>query len=215
MLLTLRHAESTFHGTFQGFRALGIRRAKGAIVLVRITRSPQLILAGLALVLAGCSGAGGLSTASLTGGGDVSATAAAAPAAPPSDPTSRAVQVAATSARASRCGFYFDPANLKASFIAAEMAQGASPDQLQKIEREYEYVRLSVSEKVAEEGGYCDKLRTQEIKRDLNRHLAGDFTPPPKKEEAKQGLLAGLVSDDSESKPFKPDEFFDNLQQRR
>src|SRR5690606_36907089 len=116
----------------------------------------------------------------------------AAPAAPPSDPTSRALQVAATSARATHCGFYFDPARLKASFIAAEMGQGAGPEQLQKIEREYEYVHASVSEKIAEQTGYCDELRTQEIKRDPNRHLAGDFTPAPKKEEPQQGLFAGL-----------------------
>lgn len=187
----------------------------GAIVLIRIIRRPQLLLAGLSLVLVGCSGSGGLSTASLAGGGG-SATTAAAPAAPPSDPTSRSVQVAATSARASRCGFYFDPVKLKATFIAAEMAQGASPEQLQKIEQEYEYVRLSVSKKIAEEERYCDKLRTQEIKRDLNRHLAGDFTPTPKKEEPQQGFLAGLMdSDGTEDKPFKADDFFDDLGRTR
>ena len=211
VLLTLSRAESTVHGTFQGFRVLFRGTQRGAIVLVRNMPGPQLILAGLALVLAGCSGASGLSTASLTGG-DASAAAAAAPAAPPpSDPTSRALQVAATSARASRCGFYFDPSKLKASFITAEMAQGASPEELQKIEREYEFARSSVSEKIAEEAGYCDDFRTKEIKRDLNRHLAGDFTPTPKKEESQPGLFAGLMDGDGQEKPFKADEFFDDL----
>lgn len=178
-------------------------------------RMPFPMLAATALLLAGCSGSGGLTTAALTsGGGQETAQAApvsSAPAGPPpSDPTSRAVQVGATSARAARCGFYFDPEKLKANFLAAEMAQGAGPEQLQKIEREYEYVRLSVAKKIADEANYCDKLKTKEIKEDLNRHLAGDFTPRPKKEESQQGLFAGLI-DDAPRKKWKPDEFFDDL----
>ena len=187
---------------------------RGATVLVC---RPQIILAASALVLAGCS-SGGLPTASLTGGGnatEVAAGEAASAGPPPSDPTSRTLQVAATSARASRCGFYFDPEKLKSSFLAAEMARGASPEELQKIEREYNYVRSSVAEKIAEDSRYCDEARTKEIKRDLNRHLAGDFTPAPKKQEAQQGLLAGLLdSDRSESKPFNADTFFEDLSRR-
>ena len=90
-----------------------------------IVRMPHFLLTAGALLLAGC-GSSSLTTASLTGGGAQPAQAAAAPAAPPpSDPTSRALQVGATSARAVRCGFYFDPARLKASFLASEMATGA------------------------------------------------------------------------------------------
>jgi len=175
-----------------------------------LVRTPHVILAA-ALVLAGCSGSGGLTTASLMGGGN-SPDAAAAPAGPPpSDPTSRAVQVGATSARATHCGFYFDPAKLKSSFLASEAALGATPEQLQKIEREYEYVRLSVTKKIAEEKDYCSELKAQEIKRDLNRHLAGDFTPTPKKPEKQEGLLAGLLDEPVEKKPWKADEFFDDL----
>ena len=92
---------------------------RGAIVLVR---RPHVIFAASALVLAGCSSSGGLTTASLMGGGnasEASASAAAPAGPPPSDPTSRTLQVAATSARATRCGFYFDPERLKSSFLAA------------------------------------------------------------------------------------------------
>ncbi len=188
---------------------------RGAIVLVR---RPHVIFAASALVLAGCSSSGGLTTASLMGGGnasEASASAAAPAGPPPSDPTSRTLQVAATSARATRCGFYFDPERLKSSFLAAEMAQGAGPEELQKIEREYKYVRSSVAEKIAEDSRYCDDARTKEIKRDLNRHLAGDFTPAPKKQEAQQGLLAGLLdSDPAENKPFNADTFFEDLSRR-
>ncbi len=174
-------------------------------------RTPHLILAASALLLAGCSGSGGLTTAALTGGGQSQATAAPA-GPPPSDPTSRAVQVGATSARATRCGFYFDPAKLKSNFLAAEAALGTAPEQLQKIEREYEYVRLSVGKKIAEEASYCDEARTKEIKRDLNRHLAGDFTPTPKKEDNQGGgLFAGLLDDTPEKKPWKADEFFNDI----
>lgn len=170
----------------------------------------QVILAA-ALALAGCSGSSALTTASLTGGGNGPAAAAAPAGPPPSDPTSRALQVAATSARATRCGFYFDPQKLKSSFLAAEAAQGAGPEQLQKIEREYDFTRASVAKKIAEDPGYCSDLKTQEIKRDLNRHLAGDFTPTPKKPEKQEGLLAGLLDEPVEKKPWKADEFFDDL----
>jgi len=176
-----------------------------------IERRRKLALAAAAaLLLSGCSGSGGLTTASLTGGSEPAQ--AAAPAAPsPSDPTSRAVQVGATSARAVRCGFYFDPARLKASFLAAEAAAGAAPEQLQKIEREYEYIRLSLTKKIGDDKDYCTEAKAREIKSDLNRHLAGDFTPPAKKEQAQEGILAGLMDGGTESKPFKADQFFDDL----
>ncbi len=176
-------------------------------------RTPHLLIAASALLVAGCSGSGGLTTASLTGGGGEAAPAAAAapPAPPPSDPTSRALQVGATSERATRCGFYFDPAKLKANFLAAEAAAGASPEQLQKIEREYEYVRLSVGKKASEEKDYCTEAKAREIKSDLTRHLAGDFTPPVKKEQAEEGIFAGLLDNSKSEKPFKPGEFFDDL----
>jgi len=39
------------------------------------------------------------------------------------DPAARPVAVAWTSARAQRCGFYFDPAKLRASYLAYESRQ--------------------------------------------------------------------------------------------
>ncbi len=181
----------------------------------------MILLAASALALAGC-GSSALTTASLTGGSEpaVAGTAAtgstaALPAAPPpSDPTSRAIQVGATSARASRCGFYFDPAKLRSNFLAAEASQGAAPDQLQKIEREYDHIRGAVLKATTAEADYCSKSRASEIKTDLNRHLAGDFTPTPKKQEAQGGgLFSGLV-DSTEQKPWQADKLWDEMQRR-
>lgn len=172
-------------------------------------RTPYFLLTTGALLLAGC-GSSSLTTASLTGNGPQPAQAAGAPATPPpSDPTSRALQVGATSARATRCGFYFDPAKLKASFLAAESAAGTAPEQLQKIEREYDYVYVSVGKTASEDKDYCSEAKAREIKKDLTRHLAGDFTPPVKKQEQEQGLFSGLTDSSTETKPFKADEFFD------
>lgn len=180
-----------------------------------------ILLAATGLALAGC-GSNALTTASLTGGetppaasagSPTGATAALPPSPPPSDPTSRAVQVGATSARASRCGFYFDPVKLRTNFLAAEAAQGAGPDQLQKIEREYDHIRGAVLKATTAEADYCNKPRANEIKTDLNRHLAGDFTPTPKKPEAQGGLFSGLM-DSSEQKPWRPDKHWDDVQRR-
>jgi hypothetical protein len=135
----------------------------------------------IAVLLAGCGGGSpGLTTGALFGNGQVSAEHAA----PPNDPTARALQVGAVSARATKCGFYFNPAKLKAAFLAAEAAAGATAEQLQKIEQEYEYTRLTIAGKIAKEGEYCSDMKTAEIKADLVRHLAGDYSPPPKKAAA-------------------------------
>lgn len=169
----------------------------------------HVILAAAPLLLGGCGGSGGLTTASLIGGGEP-AQAAPAPAGPaPSDPTSRALQVGATSARAGHCGFFFDPAKLKASFLAAESAKGASPEQLQKVEREYDYVRASVAKKIAGEADYCSDPKAREIKSDLARHLAGDFTPPVKKEAAEDSLFSGLMDGGNSATPFEPGKIWD------
>src|SRR5258706_1998383 len=174
-----------------------------------LLRSLHLLIAAapLVLVLAGCSSGSGQSTSAALLG-----TSSVTTATVPSDPTSRALQVAATSARASYCSFYFDPAKLKASFIASEAAQGAGPDQLQKIDRDYEYARLSVAQVIAKEQNYCSEARSKTIKADLARHLAGDYSPPPKRPGSDQtpGLLARVFDPDTvNDKPFTYDSFFD------
>jgi len=93
------------------------------------------------------------------------------------DPLARPTQVAWTSARASHCGFVFNPAQLKASYMAAEMQAGNTPEQMQKIEHAYDYTLQSVTATIKDDFRYCNDARTAAIKKDLNRYLAGDYTP--------------------------------------
>ena len=95
----------------------------------------------------------------------------------PQDPLARPIQVAWTSVRASHCGFVFNPDQLRANFMAAEVRAGATPDQMQKIERAYDYTLESVGATISDDLGYCNTERTAAIRKDLNRYLAGDYTP--------------------------------------
>ena len=93
------------------------------------------------------------------------------------DPMARPTQVAWTSARAKHCGFVFDPAQLRANYLSAEMQAGNPPEQMQKIERAYDYTLQSVTATIKDDLTYCGKERTDAIRIDLNRYLAGDYTP--------------------------------------
>jgi hypothetical protein len=93
------------------------------------------------------------------------------------DPLTRPTQVAWTSARASYCGFIFDPAQLRANFMASELQAGNTPAQMEKIERAYDYTFQSVSASIKGDVSYCNQGRTAAIRKDLNRYLAGDYTP--------------------------------------
>jgi hypothetical protein len=95
----------------------------------------------------------------------------------PSDPMARPVQVAWTSARASYCGFIFSPGQLRSNYLAAEAATGISASQMKKIEEAYDYTRQSTHDTIKGNLNYCNKERTAAIRQDLNRYLAGDYTP--------------------------------------
>ncbi len=161
----------------------------------------------LSLLAGGCSGLGGLSTGSIFGGDDKKpATAATSqPTAPyTGDPTSRALQVGSTSARAIKCGYNFDPAKLKASFIASEIGQGLSTADVPRVQKIYDVAYNGVTKAAAENPRYCTEKRTKEIKTDLNRHLAGDFTPkPPKKVAQDGGLFSGWGKSSKKSEGVK------------
>ena len=99
------------------------------------------------------------------------------------DPMARPVAVAWTSARAKRCGFYFDPAKLKINYLSYERGQGTSGEQLSKIEKTYDTTYRTISDKIAGDADYCSDRKGQDIKADLQRHLAGDYSanlPKPK-----------------------------------
>lgn len=95
----------------------------------------------------------------------------------PSDPLARPIQVGWTSARASHCGFIFNPEQLRSNYLAAEAQTGVSPQQMQKIQEAYDYTRQSTLDTIKDNHGYCNKERTTAIRSDLNRYLAGDFSP--------------------------------------
>jgi hypothetical protein len=98
----------------------------------------------------------------------------------PQDPLARPIQLAWTSARASYCGFMFDPVKLKADYMADESRRGADPYQLQRYSEAYDYTRESVLHTIKADGNYCTKERNDAIRADLKRYLAGDYTPAAK-----------------------------------
>jgi hypothetical protein len=61
--------------------------------------------------------------------------------------------------------------------MAAELQAGNPPAQMEKIERAYDYTLQSVSASIKGDVRYCNQGRTAAIRRDLNRYLAGDYTP--------------------------------------
>lgn len=172
------------------------------------------------VALGACSSATPLSTASLTGGSP--AAAAGAPAEPPqarNDPTSRALQVGTTSARALKCGYNFDPAKLKSAYLAYETSLGATPADLAKIEQVYNVGFNGVAKALVESSDYCTEAKTREIKADLTRHLAGDYSPPPPKVVAKKdegGFLSTIFDGDNvESGPkFGSSDWWDKQRER-
>lgn len=100
------------------------------------------------------------------------------------DPESRAIQVAWTSARAVKCGFYFDRNQLRQSFLSAEQNQGTIGDQLKKAQLTYDFTYRSISMKIKDDQQYCSSKSVEAIRKDLNRHLAGDFRPSARSQKA-------------------------------
>ena len=107
------------------------------------------------------------------------------------DATDRSLMVAATSARAAKCGYNYDPTKLRATYLGYESAQGAAPDALARLERSYDFARDAVIKSMAGNEDYCNEAKTAEIKRDLTRHLAGNFDLPPRKAGSVQNTWWG------------------------
>jgi hypothetical protein len=160
-----------------------------------------LLLAAAGL-LAACSG----SNAGFLGG--AAPAAADAPGAMSNEhPMARPIAVAWTSARAQRCGFYFDPAKLRTSYLAFETKQ-SGPEQLAKAEKTYDATVKSIRERVTEDPDYCSDAKSADIKKDLNRHLAGDFAPNfPKAKVVESCGFFGCG--DGASKAWTPDQFWE------
>lgn len=134
-----------------------------------------LSLAAAGSLLTGCSGGTGLTTSSLLTGSTPGAGAPAAKVAE-TDPTTRALQVAALSARAEKCGYNFDPNRIRTAYLQSESQQGATPEQLAGVTRAYDFTRQKVGSEIADDDDYCTDARTRDIKTKLTRYLAGDFS---------------------------------------
>jgi hypothetical protein len=123
------------------------------------------------------------------------------------DPAVRPIAVAWTSARAQRCGFYFDPAKLRTSYLAYESRQSAG-EHLAKVEKTYDSTFQAIRQRVASDPDYCTDAKSTEIKKDLTRHLAGDFKPnfpKPKVVESCGFFGCGGSSDEK----FSPEKFWE------
>lgn len=144
-------------------------------------------LLGLAAGLAGCSSTGSdlLTTGSLFG--TKAKKSATAPAPVVVKPSDRAINVAAVSARAQKCGYYFDPTKLRTTYLASEAQVGTDPATLANLTKIYDYTNGKLLKVLADKEGYCTKDRLREIKASLTRHLAGDFAPPKKKKQVAAG----------------------------
>lgn len=160
------------------------------------------LLLGAAALQAGCgNGASSLTTSALPGD---------APPITNEDPMARPAAVAWTSARAKRCGFYFDPAKLRASYLTYESRQGAAGEQLAKIEKSYDTTFKVISDRVSSEADYCTEKKGAEIKAHLERHLAGDYAANfPKPKVAESCGFFGCGGDTSTSDdPFSAKDFW-------
>lgn len=165
---------------------------------------------GLLMVAAGLAGCGGSGSGLLTG-----ATAAApdVPGAPKEeDPLVRPFAVAWTSARAQRCGFNFDPAKLRANYLAYEATQ-SPPDQLAKAEKVYDNTFKTIRSTVGANPEYCTDSKSAEIKKDLTRHLAGDFKPMLPKAQ-KQETCGFFGCGETSSKEWDQKKFWDDTVNR-
>ncbi|MGF1649203.1 MAG: hypothetical protein ACFCUN_01995 [Hyphomicrobiaceae bacterium] len=88
----------------------------------------------------------------------------------------RALQVAATSARAQKCGYAFDPASLRAAYLQSE-ALSVPPEASARLGQVYDTTLVKIAAAISPQDDYCSDAQTALIKADLNRHLAGDYAP--------------------------------------
>lgn len=90
-------------------------------------------------------------------------------------PNDRPTRVGWLSARASVCGFVFDPAQLRARYFAFEQSYGADARRMQEIQKAYDYSLESTTARAKQDAKYCTRERVDKIRPELNRYLAGDF----------------------------------------
>lgn len=175
-----------------------------------------LVLVTAGVVLAGCSSTASniLTTGSVFGGApttgtNTTGTNTAGGDTKPVTAVDRALQVATVSARAQKCGYVFDPASLRSSFLAAEAARGLPATELPGLEQRYDFVAAKVASAIAAQDDYCSATRTEQIKADLNRHLVGDYAPRQKRKVAASGGLLDIFEPPEGKEVLNPDYILD------
>ncbi len=120
-------------------------------------------------------------------------------------PDNRATQVAWTAARAQYCAFNMRPDKLRADYLAYEQQQGLSPEEMANITRIYDLAYNTFYAQVREVPTYCTRERIEEIRPDINRHLAGDYSHSPRKPQRVQVDLPPETSHSDEWEKRKED----------
>lgn len=140
--------------------------------------SARLIALGIALALAGCSSSGG--------GSGFFSTGSTSPPAKPffNDPDTRTMQVAWNSVRAEKCGFQLNSERLRADYFAWEAQLGTDQTVLAKLNSDYDKSRALIAERVRPQpvAVYCTDAQVAEIRRFVQRYMAGDFSATPVKQ---------------------------------
>lgn len=131
-------------------------------------------------VLSGCGGI------SLTGKSKDSPKATPVSLERENTPQNRLLQVTSTAARASYCAFGMDRAKLKADYLAYERKQGASEEMLAKFDTLYDSSYNLFYSKVRQNPESCSREQIEEIRPEINRHLAGDYTPAKRQPQVQQ-----------------------------
>lgn len=175
-------------------------------------RFAQILASGLLLAVTALNGGCGSSAGGLITG------SAATPADVPGgitneSPQARPIAVAWTSARAQRCGFYFDPGKLRASYLAYEAKQVNGAD-LANAEKSYDTTFKVISDRVRADPDYCTDKKGTEIKADLQRHLKGDFNANfPKAKVADTCGFFGCAPVQSDE-PFSAKKLYEDLDRK-
>jgi hypothetical protein len=92
-------------------------------------------------------------------------------------PLSRPKYAASISASAKRCGFARAPEASKAAYLAFETKQGASKEELAKLEETYNLTWKSTYEQIGRDPVFCTQKKVAEIKLALRRQDANDYAP--------------------------------------
>ena len=153
-----------------------------------------------------------LSVPSTPGAATPVAAAPGAQPAKPADPLAKPLRVAATSARASKCGFYFNATQLRQGYIDHEASLGASEKRVAVLTKIYDVANKRIAAEIKDNDSYCNADRIAKTRLLLTKYVAGDYAyEPPKKnrvvyeDDGKRKPIAAMTTADAFGETFQPD----------